>query len=463
MASAHKKKVVHIKKYRRPVNLGLIMFVILFIYIVIYLFFYFSKERISIYEVTIQGSITKDKVYTGMILRDETVIRADAAGYVNYYLREGERASVGDLIYTLDESGHVSETLFAESSLNLSDVDLNSLKKDISSFCMEYQAQDFSSIYNFKVDLNYNIMELANLSSIANLDQVMSTSTDIGFFKRHYADRSGNVAYYTDGYEEMEDSQITQEMFDVSSYEKTSLASSSILQPDSPVYKIVTTNDWSLIFPLTDEELSEYGSRSRLKVHFFKDDFTVTAGFSVFANSTGGYGKLTFDRYMVRYISDRYLSFEIVEEIETGLKIPVSAVTEKNFYTVPVGYLANADDGQVFYVETYDESGASTIKHVAAQIYQTNEYYHYVDTSSFSLGDTLVKPESDERYKIGMTAPIKGVYNVNQGYTVFRQIEIISENEEYYIVSPNSPYGVSLYDHIILNSKTVEENQVIYQ
>ena len=64
---------------------------------------------------------------------------------------------------------------------------------------------------------------------------------------------------------------------------------------------------------------------------------------------------------------------------------------------------------------------------------------------------------------IRITAPIKGVYNVNKGYTVFRQIEIISQNQEYYIVKANTSYGLSLYDHIILNSKTVKENQTIYQ
>ena len=125
--------------------------------------------------------------------------------------------------------------------------------------------------------------------------------------------------------------------------------------------------------------------------------------------------------------------------------------------------MAKADTGNVFYLETYDENGASITKNVEATIYQKTDNFYYVDTNSFQIGDTLIKPDSNEHYKIGLTAPLKGVYSVNQGYTVFRQIEILSENEEYYIIRTNTPYGLSLYDHIILNSKTVEENQVIYQ
>ena len=43
----------------------------------------------------------------------------EAAGYVNYYIREGERVAVGDTVYTLDESGRISEILFSDTNSNL--------------------------------------------------------------------------------------------------------------------------------------------------------------------------------------------------------------------------------------------------------------------------------------------------------------------------------------------------------
>lgn len=461
-ASRQKKKVVHIKKYRRSINIGVIFFLFISAYILIYAYRYFSKDIVSIYEVTVQGTITKEEQYTGVILRDETVYTANAAGYVNYYLREGDRAAIGDMIYTLDESGHISELLFSENSNTLKEADLTGLKKDIAAYCMGFDSMNFEEIYNFKVDMDYSVLELATQNNIANLDAILKNNS-AGFFQKNTADATGTVAYYTDGMEALTREMITADTFLPENYKKNSIKSADLLEPGNPVYKLVTSNQWSLVFPVDEDFLTRYGDKKKLEIHFLKDDFHATANFEMYTNATGVYGELSFDRYMLRYLSDRYLTFEIVEEVETGLKIPVTAVLEKNFYTVPVDYLAKADTGNVFYLETYDENGASVTKNVPARIYQETENFYYVDMSIFELGDTLVKPDSNEHYKLGITSPLKGVYSVNQGYTVFRQIEIISENEEYYIIKTGTSYGLSLYDHIILNSKTVEENEIIYQ
>ena len=45
---------------------------------------------------------------------------------------------------------------------------------------------------------------------------------------------------------------------------------------------------------------------------------------------------------------------------------------------------------------------------------------------------------------------------------MFRQIQILNENEEYCIVKEGTSYGLSVYDHIVLNADTVQEDEVIY-
>ena len=49
--------------------------------------------------------------YTGIILREEEVKTADRSGYINYYVREGKRASVGTRIYSIDETGNIASFL----------------------------------------------------------------------------------------------------------------------------------------------------------------------------------------------------------------------------------------------------------------------------------------------------------------------------------------------------------------
>lgn len=55
-------------------------------------------------------------------------------------------------------------------------------------------------------------------------------------------------------------------------------------------------------------------------------------------------------------------------------------------------------------------------------IYYADDEYYYVDAgenSELKAGDFLTKDDSEERYQIGMTQTVQGVYNINRGYAVF--------------------------------------------
>ena len=53
-------------------------------------------------------------------------------------------------------------------------------------------------------------------------------------------------------------------------------------------------------------------------------------------------------------------------------------------------------------------------------------------------------------------------YNINKGYTQFRQINILAQNEEYTLVEEGTSYGLTVYDHIVLNGSAVDEDEIIY-
>ena len=55
-------------------------------------------------------------------------------------------------------------------------------------------------------------------------------------------------------------------------------------------------------------------------------------------------------------------------------------------------------------------------------------------TVTFKSGDYIVRPESSDRYQIGRTSSLKGVFNINKGYTVFTQVEILDSSSEYYTI-----------------------------
>ncbi len=151
-----------------------------------------------------------------------------------------------------------------------------------------------------------------------------------------------------------------------------------------------------------------------------------------------------------------------------GLKIPISAGTTNDFFLVPVDYLTQGGDSQKqgFNKEVYSESGTSVV-FVPVTIYYSTEEYYYIETDGsedIHAGDYVVKPGSSDRFQVGPTSPLQGVYNINRGYTVFKQIDILAENDEFYIIRKNMSYGLSVYDHIVLDADSVgNEGVLIYQ
>ena len=51
---------------------------------------------------------------------------------------------------------------------------------------------------------------------------------------------------------------------------------------------------------------------------------------------------------------------------------------------------------------------------------------------------------------------------MNKGYAVFRQINILDQNEEYCIVSQGTSYGLQAFDYIVLDGKSVKEEEILY-
>ena len=119
----------------------------------------------------------------------------------------------------------------------------------------------------------------------------------------------------------------------------------------------------------------------------------------------------------------------------------------------------------------YDENGQASAEFVNMTLYSEDEEYYYVDpreTDSVTgeeklpIGSYLILTDSQERFQVGMTGTLQGVYNINKGYTQFRQIKILSQNEEYTLVEEGTSYGLTVYDHIVLNGETVDEDEIIY-
>lgn len=463
------KKNNKITKMRRPFkfNIGIAVFLMIFIYIAVNVFTYVTREKVSVYTVA-KGMIIEDNRYTGVILRDEEVFTSPVSGYINYYIHDGERAAKDAKVYLVDETGRITDALDKAQAVDPSmgsSKDYTDIKKSISVFAENFNENKFSDVYTFKSDLQNKVAEMMSDYTIAHLDSVIKSGQDAGSYKIVTSDQSGIVSYTVDGMEDLTMDDIGKDTFKNPDYEKKQLESSRIVEAGSPVYKLTYDEDWSVIVPLDETQAKKLEEMSTVTVKFLKDGVTTTADVSLISKDDGIYAKLSMSTYMIRYINERYIDIELVFNSADGLKIPVTSIVEKDFYTIPVEYLIT---DEVTFEESFnqiikDSSGSITNKVVKPTIYYNDGEFCYVDKDDFEFGDSIGKLNSDEEpYRIGATGQLTGVYNINKGYSIFKIVHILYQNEEYCIVKANTNYGVSLYDNIILNGNAINEDELVY-
>lgn len=456
-----KKKLTNITVYRKKgnLNIGVFIFGIIFIYLIVSLLMYLTSGPVSVYEVR-KGSILRDTAYTGFVVRDETIVEAQEEGYVNYFVTEGEKVGARTSVYASSPEKLDFQAADEESQASLTAEEEASLLTDIQAFSDNFQEANFQEVYTVKDKIEDLLDSRSSQNRKAQLDEMLKTQGDS--LKVYNASRDGIIIYATDGYEDTTISDVTEEMITLNDHETLTLSNNTKVQAGDPVYKLITSDQWTVVVVLSDEMTEELTETKRIKVRFAKDNQTETADFAIYNTESANLGFLTFDTGMVRYARDRYLDIELILEDESGLKIPRSSVVEKEFYTVPEDYLTQGGNsqGNGVLVQTKDN----------ARFQETEVFYRdtetgmiYLDPLDFSEDTVLIKPDSKETWPLKKTAKLKGVYNINKGYAVFKQIQILCESEEYYIVETGSDYGLSNYDHIALNGEDVKENDVVFQ
>ena len=456
---AKNKKIV---KYRKPIhiNIGVIIFSIILLYVIFNIFVYLTKDHISVYEVQ-QGTIAENNVYSGLVLRSEVPYYSEDTGSLNYYVKDASKVAANQLVYSVDEEGSIASAI-NDANQDGSKMDSDSLSEvedSIDNFKNSYSREEFYNTYTFRDDVNSMLNEALSQNALDTLSQDVSTAINNNTFHPVNAAESGVITYYVDGFEGVTVDSFTKEMFQQSNYQKTNLKANVSVSAGDPVYKMINSEIWNIIVPIDETMATRLAEHTVVEIKFLKDNKTMYAYYEIRQQDGQNYLILTLKSAMIRYAKERYLEIELLLSEESGLKIPNSAITEKEFFTVPVGFFLQGDDSSNLGCLVKKDSGT---EFVSPTIYYSDDTYYYIDSEDVQKGDILQKPDSNETYTIGTdVASLNGVYNVNKGYAVFKQIDVIYQNEEYSILKTGTTYGLSLYDHIALDGSKVTENQLI--
>ncbi len=436
--------------------------VVFLIYIAIAAIGYFNSKHIVGYEV-MEGSLSSDNLYEAIAIRSEKIVTAQQAGYVNYFATEGRRVAVGNLVYTVDETGQLLDLLKSQgtSKLTLGDHDLSELRTQIINYHATYQPSMFSSVYDFRTSLSETVQKLSNSSMLESLESLSNSSSSINYCR---AEDTGIVIYSTDGFENTRLNDMTADLFDESKYEKKQLVGNALVAAGDPVYKLSSDENWAIIIQTTPEKSQELVDLAYVKVRFLKNQNESWGSVSTYTNPDGDtFVQLSFTNSMLTFATDRFLNVELITEEEKGLKIPNSSIVEKNFFVVPKDFVTDGQDGKKGVLRTcYLEDGTRSTEFVDTEVYNETETTYFVDESVLRAGDELQKTDSSQTFTVSTQENLIGVYNINKGYADFKQIHILYQNDEYAIVQSNTQYGLSVYDYIVLDTSTVNENELIY-
>ncbi len=457
-------KVVKFKR-RKNINIGIIVFLILFLYIAINVYIYFTKEQLSIYEVH-EGTTAIDNRINALILREEQIITSSKAGYVSYYQKEGARVAKNAYIYSLDDSGHMLDVIATgDVPITLSEKNNAELLHSIRAFRNSFRDENYKKIYDFKEDAQSTVLDILNTTMLTNEQVLLEETGQTYAYDIVSSPLSGIVSYYTDGFEAITEESVNTEMFNTENYVRTSLRTSDIIDVNIPIYKLITSEQWKLVLSLSEDQYDKLQGKEQIRFTVLEDDFDMTGALTLSKRGSDYFAVITMNKYLSNYLEERFLEVELDFDTVEGLKIPLTSIIDKDFYLVPIEYFsmgANSTDNGLI-VETYDEkSGEAKYKFVSTDIYFQDDAYAYVDTDLFPAGTYIHSSTNTERYTLGPTNKLTGVYNVNLGYAVFKYIEILYQNEEYAIVSKTTKNGLSAYDQIALDGTIAKNQAIIY-
>lgn len=454
------------------------LFLFIFIYLAVQLYFFFTKEKVSIFEVQEKALYSTATDYKGFLTRDEQVVSVSKDAYVNYSVREGLKAALGSTIYTTQDISAITDALLKEysSAQVLSTSSISTLKGKLEKAARHDLDSNFSLAYQDKNDLEVSVLDAYLM--VAS-DALESFSSEDAYCVK--SDQSGYILFRTDTYDGYIPEDVTLACFNEDAYSMKVYGNGEQRKKGDFAYKLVADDSFCVTFPISETDAARYRNKKYLSIELTSIGVTVNGAFSMHTASDGTtMATVSLNKYGSSYLTERFVDFKIAEDDINGYKIPKSAVLSKDFLVVPEQYIVNSEEkGVGVFKEEIQSDGSAQAVFTKVSIYakQGNSYYIAaagLTTDDYLIGASVEKntdgteetivTDATDRHLIAISAPLTGVYSVNKGYCVFRQVDILSETSDnnYYIINTGTYYGLSAYDRIILNADLVTENQIIY-
>ena len=187
----HRNRYIHLEKENRRkieeqtrsikhLHLGVVIYFLVFAYLIFCIIsFTFAKK--TNYTIAELGSIIDSKTFTGLIIRDETLVTSDLSGTINYFVPEGEKVKKGSMVCLIDMQGQMTD-LLQESinqtnktlyeNINYSENNYEYIQNQIRTYVLSKNRNTFQYTYNAKRGIEKAVVEMTNTMIIKDQEEL---------------------------------------------------------------------------------------------------------------------------------------------------------------------------------------------------------------------------------------------------------------------------------------------------
>lgn len=483
-------------KHRRRKNgyrvFTVITFVVLTVYLLGYLINFALRPSVRVESVEM-GAISAPSAINGLIIREETVVTSGRAGTPVYYYTENQRVAKGKVVCSVQDSAKVDmiETEIDKIDRDIIDIqknrtdisafsdDIKNIEKDIETVYDNYSYRfisgDISGVYDMKdriktqMNNRTGIWVAENSQSLSTLQsQRLNYENQLGENKSNVqSTESGIISYRIDGFEDVFTPEtmadINKENFKMT-YDSKYISKAEVIAAGDPLFKIVSSNIWYIAAYVPENECAGWAKGDSKELFTTVDEEEKSISVSVYSITHGdseSFVVFKTDKDILAFISERYISFKINEDMYEGFKIPNEAIVEKSFLKVPAECIIESE-GETGVLKRND--GSDTFVNVNVANYDEQYAYVLQTVDGVKIGDIVLKGDGDsaEPFTVSDLVVYKGVYVANSSMARFKIIDVIGQNADYTIVDSSSGYGLRIYDKIVSDASQIEESQTLY-
>ncbi|MCL2396610.1 MAG: hypothetical protein FWC93_00935 [Defluviitaleaceae bacterium] len=479
---------------RRPKTGAFFGFIFVMIAIYIGGYIYNSMMRPEISQTRVEmGSIALPTRFNGIILRDEVVYHADAAGALVFHAEDHERVRRGRVVATIQDAAAVEAHRRSLARVDQEAVDAQrqrtgiaineeeiaqrnrGIATHVSAAAFGLSAGDvggaFGLSYRVRDGLvSRNELYFSDEAAMREFNTVRAaTLADMsGAIQQVTVANPGILAAAVDGLEDVATptnmTNISREIIENNA--PVSTFSDIEVAPGDGLFRIIRSNDWYIAAYLPRRYGENLAPNATVTIYAESGGQMVPLASQIYHLADAGndiYVVFRTNRDMMRFIDRRHVSFQLTANPQEGFKIPQNAIVEGSFFPVPADFVFIEREVRV--VNLVVGESIRTVPVSGSRSLDGSTFDIMAEGSELRVGDELAF-DGEEPFRLAAIDTAIGVYVTNMGVTQFRRISLednFGENAEYVILNPDPRINpnIRIFDRIVADARGIGNRHLL--